>query len=116
MFSHLIFKLVDPVYSAQNGECTKVIGMSEFHQPKVFEDLLNDQVDLWEQNDCLKSLLEQLTREKGMFGPERGSKRFDKWKLDMCEGPHRMRKKLTKNDLFFVHYPYRVDYDTMHTR
>lgn len=27
--------------------------------------------------------------------------------LDMTEGPCRMRKKMMRNDLFYLHYPYR---------
>lgn len=29
--------------------------------------------------------------------------------LDTTEGPHRMRKKTMKNDLFYIHYPYRPE-------
>ncbi|XP_052816149.1 WD repeat and FYVE domain-containing protein 3-like isoform X4 [Mya arenaria] len=50
----------------------------------------------------------ELLRERGLWGPIVGS-RLDKWMLDMTEGPFRMRKKMVKNDLFYVHYPYRPD-------
>lgn len=33
--------------------------------------------------------------------------RLDKWMLDMTEGPCRMRKKMMRNELFYLHYPYR---------
>ena len=47
-------------------------------------------------------------RERGLWGPPVGSN-LDKWMLDMTEGPHRMRKKMIRNDDFYVHYPYRPD-------
>lgn len=50
---------------------------------------------------------ELLTRERAVWGPEYGSKHFDKWQLDMTEGPHRVRKKFIKNDMFYHNYPYR---------
>lgn len=46
-----------------------------------------------------------LTRERGLWGPPCSSQ-LDKWALDMVEGPHRMRKKLCRNDMFYLHYPY----------
>lgn len=50
----------------------------------------------------------ELTREKGLWGPLEPC-HLDKWILDMTEGPHRMRKKTIKNDLFYLHYPYRPE-------
>ncbi|KAG8229679.1 hypothetical protein J437_LFUL010268 [Ladona fulva] len=50
----------------------------------------------------------ELTRERGLWGPVVGS-RLDKWMLDMTEGPCRMRKKLMRNDLFYIHYPFRPE-------
>ncbi|XP_018321850.1 WD repeat and FYVE domain-containing protein 3 [Agrilus planipennis] len=50
----------------------------------------------------------ELTRERGLWGPLEPSY-LDKWMLDMTEGPHRMRKKTMKNDLFYLHYPYRPE-------
>ncbi|CAK9831938.1 WD repeat and FYVE domain-containing protein 3 [Anthophora retusa] len=50
----------------------------------------------------------ELTRERGLWGPPT-STRLDKWMLDMTEGPCRMRKKMMKNELFYVHYPYRPE-------
>ncbi|XP_067008592.2 WD repeat and FYVE domain-containing protein 3 [Anabrus simplex] len=52
----------------------------------------------------------ELTRERGLWGPTICSK-LDKWMLDMTEGPCRMRKKMMKNDLFYIHYPYRPELD-----
>ncbi|XP_078381850.1 WD repeat and FYVE domain-containing protein 3-like isoform X3 [Oculina patagonica] len=46
-----------------------------------------------------------LTRERGLWGPP-SSSQLDKWALDMVEGPHRMRKKMYRNDMFYLHYPY----------
>ncbi|XP_014604234.1 PREDICTED: WD repeat and FYVE domain-containing protein 3 isoform X1 [Polistes canadensis] len=50
----------------------------------------------------------ELTRERGLWGPPVPTK-LDKWMLDMTEGPCRMRKKMMKNDLFYIHYPYRPE-------
>ncbi|KAL4240237.1 WD repeat and FYVE domain-containing protein 3 [Mactra antiquata] len=52
----------------------------------------------------------ELLRERGLWGPIVGS-RLDKWMLDMTEGPFRMRKKMVKNNMFYIHYPYRPDMD-----
>ena len=52
----------------------------------------------------------ELTRERGLWGPTEPC-HLDKWMLDMTEGPHRMRKKTMKNELFYLHYPYRPDLD-----
>uniref|UniRef100_A0A8C4PW64 WD repeat and FYVE domain containing 3 n=1 Tax=Eptatretus burgeri TaxID=7764 RepID=A0A8C4PW64_EPTBU len=51
-----------------------------------------------------------LSRERSLWGPPVGS-HLDKWMLDMTEGPRRMRKKMVRNDLFYVHYPYVPDSD-----
>ncbi|KAK6633574.1 hypothetical protein RUM44_004181 [Polyplax serrata] len=48
----------------------------------------------------------ELTRERGLWGPVLPN-RLDKWMLDMTEGPCRMRKKMMRNELFYLHYPYR---------
>lgn len=50
----------------------------------------------------------ELTRERGLWGSE-GSSSLDKWILDTTEGPHRMRKKTMRNELFYLHYPYRPE-------
>lgn len=52
----------------------------------------------------------ELTRERGLWGPPEPCL-LDKWILDMTEGPHRMRKKTLKNDLFYLHYPYRPEHE-----
>ncbi|XP_074041175.1 WD repeat and FYVE domain containing 3 bchs isoform X2 [Leptinotarsa decemlineata] len=49
-----------------------------------------------------------LTRERGLWGSPEPCY-LDKWMLDMTEGPHRMRKKTMKNDLFYLHYPFRSE-------
>lgn len=59
--------------------------------------------------DWLQSETE-LTRERGLWGPE-GISTLDKWILDTTEGPHRMRKKTMRNELFYLHYPYRPEND-----
>nr|XP_033770548.1 WD repeat and FYVE domain-containing protein 3 isoform X3 [Geotrypetes seraphini] len=50
----------------------------------------------------------ELLRERGLWGPPIGS-HLDKWMLEMTEGPCRMRKKIVRNDMFYVHYPYMPD-------
>ncbi|ULT96044.1 hypothetical protein L3Y34_004591 [Caenorhabditis briggsae] len=49
----------------------------------------------------------ELTRERGIWGPERASK-LEKFKLDLTEGPTtRMRRKLIPNRNFYHVYPFR---------
>ena len=48
----------------------------------------------------------QLTRERGLWGPDRESDLM-KWQLDMTEGPSRMRKRLVRDELFYLRYSYR---------
>ncbi|KAJ8263051.1 hypothetical protein COCON_G00155080 [Conger conger] len=50
----------------------------------------------------------ELLRERGLWGPPIGS-HLDKFLLDMTEGPCRMRKKMVRNDMFYIHYPYVPD-------
>ncbi|XP_033108223.1 WD repeat and FYVE domain-containing protein 3-like isoform X3 [Anneissia japonica] len=50
----------------------------------------------------------ELTRERGLWGPPHGSK-LDKWILDLTEGPSRMRKKMIRNDMFYLNYPHIPD-------
>ncbi|KAK7508020.1 hypothetical protein BaRGS_00000985, partial [Batillaria attramentaria] len=50
----------------------------------------------------------ELLRERSLWGPTAGS-RLQRWMLDMTEGPGRMRKKMMKNEMFYIHYPYRPD-------
>lgn len=47
----------------------------------------------------------ELLRERGLWGPPIGS-HLDKFMLEMTEGPCRMRKKMVRNDMFYIHYPY----------
>eukprot|EP00111_Clytia_hemisphaerica_P006851 TCONS_00019802-protein len=47
----------------------------------------------------------ELISEGGIWGPEKVNT-LEKWMLDDVEGPSRMRKRLTKNDMFYTHYPY----------
>ena len=60
----------------------------------------------WEQMET------ELTRERGLWGPPCSSI-LDKWLQDVTEGPSRMRKKMIRNDHFYVNYPYRADYETL---
>ncbi|XP_041084029.1 WD repeat and FYVE domain-containing protein 3 isoform X2 [Polyodon spathula] len=52
----------------------------------------------------------ELLRERGLWGPPIGS-HLDKFLLEMTEGPCRMRKKMVRNDMFYVHYPCVPDSD-----
>jgi hypothetical protein len=47
----------------------------------------------------------ELTRERGLWGPDQPSP-LDKWMLDTVEGPHRMRKRMCRNHMFYHDYPY----------
>lgn len=53
----------------------------------------------------------ELLRERGLWGPPIGS-HLDKFTLEMTEGPCRMRKKMVRNDMFYIHYPYIPDTET----
>nr|CAD7577574.1 unnamed protein product [Timema californicum] len=76
---------------------TKQHQMNQAHMQRyVFEE--------WLQTET------ELTRERGLWGPVTPC-RLDKWMLDMTEGPSRMRKKMMKNELFYLHYPYRPELD-----
>ncbi|KAK1892234.1 WD repeat and FYVE domain containing protein 3, partial [Dissostichus eleginoides] len=64
------------------------------------------------QQNALKYVTEEwasieyeLLRERGLWGPPIGSS-LDKFVLEMTEGPCRMRKKMVRNDLFYIHYPF----------
>uniref|UniRef100_A0A0N5AD46 BEACH-type PH domain-containing protein n=1 Tax=Syphacia muris TaxID=451379 RepID=A0A0N5AD46_9BILA len=48
----------------------------------------------------------ELTRERGLWGPERSSN-LDRFALDTTESPCRIRRKLIPNPTFYHHYPYR---------
>lgn len=74
--------------------CAQYAHMSQHTQRYVLQD--------WIQSEG------ELTRERGLWGPVRGSC-LDKWMLDSTEGPHRMRKKTMRNDLFYLQYPYRPE-------
>lgn len=74
--------------------CAQYVHMSQHTQRYVLQD--------WIQSEG------ELTRERGLWGPTRGSI-LDKWTLDSTEGPHRMRKKTMRNDLFYPQYPYRPE-------
>uniref|UniRef100_A0A672NXI4 WD repeat and FYVE domain containing 3 n=1 Tax=Sinocyclocheilus grahami TaxID=75366 RepID=A0A672NXI4_SINGR len=67
------------------------------------------------QQNALKYVMDEwagieyeLLRERGLWGPPIGS-HLDKFLLDMTEGPCRMRKKMVRNDMFYIHYPYVPD-------
>uniref|UniRef100_A0A914V5A7 Uncharacterized protein n=1 Tax=Plectus sambesii TaxID=2011161 RepID=A0A914V5A7_9BILA len=52
------------------------------------------------------SVEQELTRERGLWGPDLGSS-LDKWRLDTTETPSRIRRKLVPNQNFYALYPYR---------
>lgn len=52
----------------------------------------------------------ELTRERGIWGPEKASV-LDKYKLDTTEGPSRSRRKMIPNRLFYHVFPYRPHLD-----
>ncbi|XP_041447245.1 WD repeat and FYVE domain-containing protein 3 isoform X2 [Xenopus laevis] len=80
----------------------------------VVRDLVDMQYKEYQerQQNALKYVTEEwnqieyeLLRERGLWGPPIGS-HLDKWMLEMTEGPCRMRKKVVRNDMFYIHYPY----------
>lgn len=74
--------------------CAQYIHMSQHTQRYVLQDWILSEMEL--------------TRERGLWGPTKGSI-LDKWTLDSTEGPHRMRKKTMRNELFYPQYPYRPE-------
>lgn len=74
--------------------CAQYIHMSQHTQQYVLQDWILSE--------------KELTRERGLWGPTKGSI-LDKWTLDTTEGPHRMRKKTMRNELFYPQYPYRPE-------
>ncbi|VDO22519.1 unnamed protein product [Haemonchus placei] len=52
----------------------------------------------------------ELTRERGIWGPEKASV-LDKYKLDTTEGPSRTRRKMIPNRFFYHAFPYRPHLD-----
>ena len=50
----------------------------------------------------------QLTQERGLWGPNIESK-LVKWRLDELEGPFRMRKRMSRDDTFYLRYPYKEE-------
>ncbi|KIH63773.1 Beige/BEACH domain protein [Ancylostoma duodenale] len=52
----------------------------------------------------------ELTRERGIWGPEKASV-LDKYKLDTTEGPSRTRRKMIPNRFFYHTFPYRPHLD-----
>ncbi|XP_035824115.1 WD repeat and FYVE domain-containing protein 3 isoform X2 [Aplysia californica] len=96
------------------------IHVNDFHQATISHvTLVKDVVQFQHeqyvqaQKHMEKYLLEdwnqverELLRVRSLWGPQAAS-RLDKMVLDMTEGPFRMRKKMMKNDMFYIHYPYR---------
>lgn len=74
--------------------CAQYVHMSQHTQRYVLQDWILSEGEL--------------IRERGLWGPTKGSI-LDKWMLDSTEGPHRMRKKTMRNDLFYQQYPYRPE-------
>ena len=62
-----------------------------------------------------KRIEAELLREHGVWGPLMPS-RLSKWMLDLTEGPCRMRKKMTNNPYFYIHYPYRPELECGESR
>ena len=49
-----------------------------------------------------------LTQERGLWGPFNENP-LTKWQVDLTEGPARMRKRLVRNELFYLLYPHREE-------
>jgi len=52
----------------------------------------------------------ELTRERAVWGPEE-EETLTKWTLDSTEGPCRMRKRMMKDESFYLRYPHRIKSD-----
>ncbi|XP_025070807.1 WD repeat and FYVE domain-containing protein 3 isoform X7 [Alligator sinensis] len=93
---------------------TQEISQWMFTHIAVVRDLVDMQYQEHQerQQNALKYVTEEwsqieyeLLRERGLWGPPIGS-HLDKWMLEMTEGPCRMRKKMVRNDMFYIQYPY----------
>ncbi|XP_077131917.1 WD repeat and FYVE domain-containing protein 3 isoform X2 [Ranitomeya variabilis] len=98
----------------KNNLSTQEISQWIFTHIAVVRDLVDMQYkeNQERQQNALKYVIEEwnqieyeLLRERGLWGPPIGS-HLDKWLLEMTEGPCRMRKKVVRNDMFYIHYPY----------
>ena len=54
----------------------------------------------------------ELLRHRSLWGTESAETYLDKWKLDLTEGPNRMRKKLLNNTQEF-YTMYKIEFDSM---
>lgn len=88
----------------QVGNVAELVSMQAKQRAQGYSFMQRYVLEEWLQIET------ELTRERGVWGPEIGS-RIDKWMLDTTEGPSRMRKKKMRNDMFYIHYPYRPELD-----
>ena len=58
-----------------------------------------------------KQSTSELTRERAVWGPE-NEEMLTKWTLDSTEGPCRMRKRMMKDETFYLRYPHRMKSDS----
>ncbi|KAH0615815.1 hypothetical protein JD844_026358 [Phrynosoma platyrhinos] len=102
---------------SKHNPSTQEISQWMFTHIAVVRDLVDMQYKEYQerQQNALKYVTEEwsqieyeLLRERGLWGPPIGS-HLDKWMLEMTEGPCRMRKKMVRNDMFYIQYPYIPD-------
>lgn len=92
----------------QSGEQESISSVLTFYSeshlvcPNIFQRQQNSLKYVTEE---WASIEYELLRERGLWGPPIGS-HLDKFMLEMTEGPCRMRKKMVRNDMFYIHYPY----------
>ncbi|XP_062992252.1 WD repeat and FYVE domain-containing protein 3 isoform X3 [Elgaria multicarinata webbii] len=101
----------------KHNPSTQEISQWMFTHIAVVRDLVDMQYKEYQerQQNALTYVTEEwsqieyeLLRERGLWGPPIGS-HLDKWMLEMTEGPCRMRKKMVRNDMFYIQYPYMPD-------
>ncbi|CAK9291092.1 unnamed protein product [Gordionus sp. m RMFG-2023] len=88
----------------------------------IISDLVDMQYDHFYQTQVVlrrqyaieqwKKIEKELIRERSLWGSQQPDP-LEKWILDSTEGPCRMRKKMTQNPDFYVHYPYIVSRDAV---
>lgn len=97
-------------------EKDKVIKLTELHLALIMETVqFNYKNKIQKNQHLIKYVLEDwnnlefeiLLRERAIFESfNTDSKKFTKYMLDvLTEGPNRMRKKLIRNDMFYINYP-----------
>ena len=98
--SQLLLPDVQAATASHISIVAEVVAQHETQRQQTEEHLLQFAEEQWLITEG------QLVRERGIWGPETES-RLNKWCMDVTEGPSRMRKRLIRDEQFYLRYPYR---------